>query len=148
MLKEVPITNTHQEQATLLSSMHMLNKQISAKFEKCTGIGQSRLGILHYLYQVEEMSQTTLQKEVNIDHAAITRHLKQLEASGMVARRKSAEDNRVTLVCLTEEGRSKILHYQNEKDHFIQQMLSGFSKDELNLLADMVERMNQNISRF
>lgn len=142
------MTHTNKEEVTLWSNMQKLNKLISTKFEKYTGIGQSRLDILHQLYQVVEMSQTRLQKEVNIDHAAITRHLKQLETSGLVARRKSAEDHRITLVCLTDEGRSKILLYQNEKDQFIQQMLSGFQKDELIVLADMVERMNQNIRRF
>ncbi len=49
-----------------------------------------------------------LQQEVNIDNAAITRHLKQLEANEMIVRRKNPEDNRITLVSLTEEGRNKI----------------------------------------
>lgn len=49
--------------------MNCLNKQISSKFESCTGISQSRHDILYQLYKVDEISQTALQKEVNIDSA-------------------------------------------------------------------------------
>lgn len=59
------------------------------------------------LYEVGEISQKALQQEVNIDNAAITRHLKQLEANEMIVRRKNPDDNRITLVSLTEEGRNK-----------------------------------------
>ena len=47
-------------------------------------------------------------EKVNIDSAAVTRHLKQLETKGMVTRRRKPEDNRVTLVRLTDEGRTRI----------------------------------------
>lgn len=53
---------------------------------------------------------------MNIDNAAITRHLKQLEANGMIVRRKNPDDNRITLVSLTEEGRNKIQAFQEEKN--------------------------------
>ncbi len=53
---------------------------------------------------------------MNIDNAAITRHLKQLEANEMIVRRKNPDDNRITLVSLTEEGRNKIQAFQEEKN--------------------------------
>ena len=80
----------------------------------CTGMSQSRLDILQ-LFEVGEISQKALQQEVNIDNAAITRHLKQ-EANEMIVRRKNPDDNRITLVSLTEEGRNKIQAFQEEKN--------------------------------
>jgi DNA-binding MarR family transcriptional regulator len=122
--------------------MNCLNKQISSKFESCTGISQSRHDILYQLYQVDEISQTALQKEVNID-----RNLKQLEATGMILRRKDPEDNRFTLVCLSDHGRKQIILYQAEKARFVTLMLKDFKEEERQELTDMLTRIQKNISQ-
>ncbi|SFD45853.1 transcriptional regulator, MarR family [Bacillus sp. OV194] len=136
-------TKTHI--AYILRELH---NQISPKFERCTGISQSRLELLHHLYEVEEISQTTLQKEVNIDSAAVTRHLKQLELSGMVARRKNPKDNRVTLVSLTDQGRNEIIAYRKERDQFVSNLLKDFKEEELPVLLDMLKRMQHNADQI
>ena len=94
---------------------------------------------------MDEISQTALQKEVKIDHAAVTRHLKQLEEKGMVSRRKSQEDNRFTIVRLTNEGRKKIVDYMNEKQIFISKVLKNFSEKERYLLIDLLTRIEENV---
>ncbi|MDP4163262.1 MAG: MarR family transcriptional regulator [Bacillota bacterium] len=139
------MTHSCSDESAILYKLHSLNKQISSTFEGCTGISQSRLDILHQLYEVEEISQTALQKEINIDSAAVTRHLKQLEANGMVSRRKSQTDNRITLVRLTDHGRHKIISFREEKARFVTQMLDGFSEEERALLGSMLNRIQANL---
>lgn len=129
----------------ILRHFNDIYKQMSPKFERCTGISQSRLDLLHKLIEVEEISQRALQREVNIDNAAVTRHLKQLEAKGMVSRRKNPDDNRITFVSLTEEGRDKIKALCQEKKQFITQVLKGFSTDEQEMLSDLLIRIQQNV---
>ncbi|MDN4077818.1 MarR family transcriptional regulator [Paenibacillus polymyxa] len=124
----------------------LLNKQISSKFERCAGVSASRLQLLCKLYQVEEISQTLLQKEVGIDAAAVTRHLKQLEATGMVTRRTKPEDNRVTLVSLTDYGRARIVIFKQERSRFVAQLLQSFDETQRQQLADMLQVMNSHIS--
>ncbi|MBB3067736.1 DNA-binding MarR family transcriptional regulator [Paenibacillus baekrokdamisoli] len=142
------LTQSNGDSAYILYRLLCLNKQISPKFERCTGIGPTRLDLLHQLYQVDEMNQTDLQKEVNIDPAAVTRHLKQLEADGMVTRRKSAADNRVTFVSLTDHGRTEIISFREEKGHFLSQLLHNFTQEERHLLADMLKRMQHNMNEL
>jgi DNA-binding MarR family transcriptional regulator len=142
------LTNTGSKESFILYQLHCLNKHISSKFESCTGISQSRHDILHQLYQVDEISQTALQKEVNIDGAAITRHLKQLEATGMILRRKNPDDNRFTLVCLTEHGRKQIISYKAEKADFLTLMLKDFKEEEHQELIGMLTRIQNNISQI
>ncbi|MGE7762185.1 MarR family winged helix-turn-helix transcriptional regulator [Peribacillus sp. NPDC097895] len=141
------MTNSCSNESLILYKMNCLNKQISSKFESCMGISQSRHDILYQLYQADEMSQTALQKEVNIDGAAITRHLKQLEATGMIVRRKDPEDNRFTLVCLSDHGRKQIFSYQAEKARFVSLMLKDFNEEERQELTDMLTRIQKNISQ-
>ena len=118
---------------------------MSPKFERCTGISQSRLELLHKLFEVNEISQTALQKEVNIDSAAVTRHLKQLEGKNMVARRKKPDDNRFTFVRLTEEGREKIASFRIEKEQFITKVFKDFSEEEQTSLTNMLARIQNNV---
>ncbi|MEK5550016.1 MULTISPECIES: MarR family winged helix-turn-helix transcriptional regulator [Paenibacillus] len=124
----------------------LLNKQISSKFERCAGVSASRLQLLCKLYQVQEISQTLLQKEVGIDAAAVTRHLKQLESTEMVTRRTKPEDNRVTLVSLTDYGRARIVIFKQERSQFVAQMLQSFDETQRHQLADMLQVMNSHIS--
>ncbi|RUT29615.1 MarR family transcriptional regulator [Paenibacillus zeisoli] len=133
---------TKEEQ--IITLLNALGNKISPKFERCTGISSSRFEILHQLDQVEEINQSMLQKVINIDSAAITRHLKQLEADGMVSRRKNPEDNRVTFVRLTDDGRKHIEGYKIEKLSFMDQIFKDFSKEEIDSLADFLERMQNN----
>ena len=136
------------KQEQILQQFKGLTNQISPKFERCTGISASRYELLSQLYKTDEINQSTLQKAVNIDGAAITRHLKQLEASGMVARHRSASDNRVIFVSLTEEGRKQIVDYRKENEGFVKQMLHDFSAEEVDALSDMLRRMQTNISEY
>ncbi|WP_277587080.1 MarR family winged helix-turn-helix transcriptional regulator [Psychrobacillus antarcticus] len=139
-----PISNHEQ----ILYLLKGLNNQISPKFERCTGISSSRYELLHQLYETDEINQSTLQRAVNIDSAAITRHLKQLETKGMVTRRRNPNDNRVIFVRLTEEGRKQIVGYKKEKINFVDQMLHDFKTEELETLSDMLTRMQNNISEY
>lgn len=142
------MSNSCSDEGKIVYQLYEINKQTSPKFERCTGISQSRLDLLTILFEVDEISQTKLQKEVNIDHAAVTRHLKQLEEKGMVSRRKNPADNRYTFVRLTEEGRESIAAYQEEKQRFISKVLSGFNAEERSLLLNMLTRIQDNVSNI
>jgi DNA-binding MarR family transcriptional regulator len=121
---------------------------IGLKFEECTGVSQSRLELLTLLYQVDEISQSDLQKKVNIDGAAITRHVKQLETKGMVSRRRKPEDNRITLVKLSNQGRERIESYKKEKERFMEEMLVNISTEERNVLLHLLLQMKKNIENI
>ncbi|TDL31274.1 MarR family transcriptional regulator [Jeotgalibacillus sp. S-D1] len=130
---------------SVLLRLHDINKRVAPKFESCMGISQTRLAILQRLFEVDEISQKDLQLSVKVDHAAVTRHLKQMEEHGTISRHKNAADNRVTYVRLTDEGRSRIAHYCAEKTHFIEQLFDGFSEEESNQLNLLLERVQYNI---
>lgn len=142
------MTSSCSKEAIILYKLHFLNKEVSSKFEGCTGMSQSRLELILQLFEVGEISQKALQQEVNIDNAAITRHLKQLEANGMIVRRKNPDDNRITLVSLTEEGRNKIQAFQEEKERFAASAFKGLSEEERDNLLNMLIHIQENIKNF
>ncbi|MEW4282437.1 MarR family winged helix-turn-helix transcriptional regulator [Priestia koreensis] len=136
------------EQGKIIYQLNDIYKLMSPKFERCTGISQSRLELLHKLFDVDEISQTQLQKEVCIDGAAVTRHLKQLEAKGMVARRKNPADNRFTFVRLTKEGREQIESFKKEKEQFISRVLDGLTEQDLKGLSVTLSRIQDNVNKI
>ncbi|WP_138752979.1 MarR family winged helix-turn-helix transcriptional regulator [Paenibacillus sinopodophylli] len=139
------MTRFKSKEERILYLLQGLNNKLSPKFERCTGISSSRYELLCELYEANEINQSTLQKMINIDSAAITRHLKQLEADGMVSRRRNPADNRITFVRLTQEGRERIIGYKVEKANFVSKMMNDFTDEELATLDDLLNRMQNNI---
>jgi DNA-binding MarR family transcriptional regulator len=140
------LTNSCLKESMVLYKLHLLNKEISSKSGACTSISQSKFELLYQVYQVDEMSQKDLQKAIGIDNAAITRHLKQLETSEMITRRKSPTDNRITLVRITNHGRSKIASFREENNQFATSVLKGFTEEELDALLLVLSRIEENIT--
>lgn len=131
-------------EACIMEKLQLLNNRISAVFSGCTGFSASRFRLLRELLVTEEISQTELQKSLGIDGAAITRHLKQLEALDFVNRRISPEDNRITLVRLNERGREHVEGFVQESSRLVEGLLEGFDVEEREALADMLVRMHRN----
>ncbi|MBT2680489.1 MarR family transcriptional regulator [Bacillus sp. ISL-35] len=140
--------NGSMDNELIIQRLSEINKRAMAKFERCAGISPSRLEILREIYESEEITQRALQKKVNIDHAAVTRHLKQLEENGMVVRRKNPEDQRFTYVQLSEEGKRKVSAYCEEKQRFISSFLKGFTDEETEALLQMLTRLQKNIEEI
>ncbi|HDR4766747.1 TPA: MarR family transcriptional regulator [Bacillus cereus] len=138
----------YSEDAEILYKLQSLSKVIGTKFEACIGISQSRLELLALLYYVDEISQSDLQKKVNIDGAAITRYVKQLEAKGIVLRRKKPEDNCITLVRLSEQGRERIEFSKKEKERFMKEMLVNISVEERKILIHVLSQMQKNVENI
>ncbi|MBM7649473.1 DNA-binding MarR family transcriptional regulator [Bacillus ectoiniformans] len=133
------------KQGEIINQLNEIYKWMSPKFERCTGISQTRLELLHFLYEVDEISQTELQKKMKIDGAAVTRHLKQLEEKEMVARRKNPDDQRFTFVRLTKQGRDRLNAFRLEKEQFIQKVFNGFSDHELIQFSEQLRRVQKNV---
>ncbi|MFC3750114.1 MarR family winged helix-turn-helix transcriptional regulator [Paenibacillus sp. GCM10012306] len=142
------LSQQYSEEEQIFELLQSLSKAINPKFERSVNISPTRLRLLHELYYGDEISQSFLQKEVDIDAAAVTRHLKGLEDCGMITRRNNPEDNRVTLVSLTEEGRGRIASFCEEKKNFISDLLSSITPGERTVLIDMLTRMQQNIKQL
>lgn len=142
------MTKSYEEEQKIILQLNEIYKLMSPKFERCTGISQSRLELLHKLIEVDEIKQTALQQQVNIDSAAVTRHLKQLEEKGIVSRRKNPEDNRITFARLTANGRKKIEYYCKEKESFIAQVFEGFTEEERTVLSELLKKVHNNVKKI
>ncbi|WP_242615110.1 MarR family winged helix-turn-helix transcriptional regulator [Paenibacillus solani] len=126
--------------------MH-LNKHIATRFERCAGVSPNRLELLCKLTG-GQISQSDLQKAVSIDPAAVTRHVQQLEAEGILQRTRCESDNRITLVQLTEEGKDKVAMFKAEKDRFLEELQVDLTESERLGLIQALQKLNNQIHRM
>lgn len=145
-MKEVFIISTCRTEDLLYLLMH-LNKHIATQFERCAGVSPNRLELLCKLTG-GEISQSDLQKAVSIDPAAVTRHVQQLEAEGILLRTRSESDNRITLVQLTEEGRNKLEAFKAEKERFMEELQTDLTEAERIQFLETLQKLNNQIHQM
>ena len=74
----------------------------------------------------------------------MTRLLDRLEAKNLCHRERSAEDRRVVMVSLTEEGREVTAEMTAVLSDVFNEHLTGFSEDEWRLLIKLLQRLLAN----
>ena len=85
-----------------------------------------------------------LVRELDTDAGAMTRMLDRLEVKGLCQRERSAEDRRVVLVSLTDEGLRITAEVTAVLSDVFNAHLDGFSEDEWRLLLKLLQRMLAN----
>ncbi|HEP1799317.1 MarR family winged helix-turn-helix transcriptional regulator [Streptococcus suis] len=93
-----------QEMEDLLYRLKVADETISNLFEKQLGISLTRYSILQTLLKDAPLHQLALQERLQIDRAAVTRHLKLLEESGYIIRKRNPDNQREVLVWPTEQA--------------------------------------------
>ena len=78
---------------------------------------------------------------IDMDPGAMTRMLDRLEAKGLIARERSAEDRRVVRLSLTRAGQDIVRHVPGVLAEVNNSALQGFSAEEFATLKALLGRM-------
>ncbi|MCH7323856.1 MarR family transcriptional regulator [Solibacillus sp. MA9] len=128
--------------------MKAIDRQVTKQFEQQTDISMTRYELLFTLINKGTVSQQILKQALQIDQAAITRHLKLLEDEQLVERNRNEKNNREVLVSITEAGRNQLMYCQKGKNHYLDQLAYNFSQQELELLNNLLQRLQQNSDQY
>ena len=133
-----------KEYVNLLHDLKVLERKIAYIFEERLGISLTRFQIIKYLYEVDVATPKQLSKILEIDAAAITRHLKKLEESGYINKRRNKENNREIYVEITETSKNKI--DSCVKDNDVRNIISeNFTDDDLKNLTKLLDKLNKSL---
>lgn len=147
MKKGVPEAKMEQLKQIILL-MKTIDRQVTKQFEQQTDISMTRYELLFTLINKGTVSQQILKQALQIDQAAITRHLKLLEDEQLVERKRNEKNNREVLVSITEAGRSQLMCCQKGKNHYLEQLASNFSQQELELFNNFLMRLQHNSDQY
>lgn len=121
-----------------------VQKELGQLFDsEMDGLSLTRYDILSNLHHAGPLRQRELQQRVDVDHAAITRHLKQLETQELIVRERCHEDNRVIYVQLTDLGREQIAHWTEQKKCLSDRLFVNMKiEEQQHLLASLTTLQN------
>ena len=133
-----------KEYVNLLHDLKVLERKIAYISEERLGISLTRFQIIKYLYEVDVATPKQLSKILEIDAAAITRHLKKLEEAGYIKKSRNKENNREIYVEITETSKNKI--DSCVKDNDVRNIISeNFTDDDLKNLTKLLDKLNKSL---
>jgi MarR family transcriptional regulator, organic hydroperoxide resistance regulator len=101
-------------------------------------VSLSQLRALHVLTQQEEVTAGQLAKSADLNPASVTAMLDQLEASGIVERRRAANDRRVCFVSLTDKGAQIVQERRSQWHALWEAQLGHLSERELSAALKVI----------
>lgn len=128
-----------------LSDMRCLNTWIPKVFENELGISLIRYEIMSQLLFNEILTQNEIQKELDIDRAAITRHLQILEEKNYIKRKKNPKDSRGVIVSLTQVGKEVMAGCDDNHEAIIQNLINGLEESQIQELRKILSILKQNV---
>ena len=128
----------------LLHDLKILEIKVANIFEKRLGISLTRFQIIKYLYEVEIATPKQIAQLLEIDAAAITRHIKILEEGGYVKKRRNEQNNREVFVELTQYSKNKVDQCVKETD--IRKLIGAeFTDEDFKQLVKLLNKFNNNL---
>ena len=109
------------------------------------GLYRGQNEILFVLWHEEGMTQTELAFRTRVAPATITNSLQRMQRDGWIVRQPDPEDQRISRVYLTEQGRALHHTVQAAIESLEQDMMQGFDKEEQRTLAGLLERVIENL---
>ena len=128
----------------LLHDLKILEIKVANIFEKRLEISLTRFQIIKYLYEVEIATPKKIAQLLEIDAAAITRHINKLEEGGYVKKRRNEQNNREVFVALTQYSKNKVDQCVKETD--IRQFIGPeFTDEDFKQLIILLNKFNNNL---
>ena len=128
----------------VLHDLKILEIKVTNIFEKRLEISLTRFQIIKYLYDVEVATPKKIAQSLEIDAAAITRHLKILEEGEYITKRRNEQNNREVFVELTQYSKNKVDQCVKETD--VRQFIGPeFTNDDFEQLVKLLNKFNNNL---
>lgn len=137
---------TESEIRTLLQTIAIqTRKNYAAQLRKLDlHIGQE-LALFH-LWQQDGITQSQLRHKIGSEASTVSNMLRKLEKDGIVYRKHNELDHRISHVFLTDKGRQLEGPINEIWTAHEQNMLQGFSPDELHTLHGLLSKIEHNLS--
>ncbi|GGM31323.1 MarR family transcriptional regulator [Promicromonospora citrea] len=89
-----------------------------------------------------------LAERQGLDASTVTRQVVSLEKAGFARRSRDPRDGRAVQVEATDEGRHQLEHERTRRSALYDEVLAHWSPLERALLAELLERLNQDLDAF
>lgn len=115
---------------------------------KAHGFGAGQVPVLVTLAELGVSNQRDLAKLAKVEQPPMAQMLDRMEREGLIVRSPDPQDGRSRQISVTDEALSRLPDVIETVLQGNNQALSGFSKDEVDLLINFLLRLNANLERM
>ena len=130
----------------LIAQLCKLHRQTADELLKEIGLHVGQEMMLCALWEREGVTQTELGEHLGVQPATVTNALRRLERKGLVERVPDSDDQRVSRVFPTAEGRQCRTDVEEKWDQLERSSLTGFTGRERDLLRGLLSRVHENLA--
>lgn len=138
-----------QTASEFLEELTKVSRKIRTTFNKkvtAHGLTYPRARALFRLAKRQNMTQTELACELELEQATLVRLLDRMEENGLIERRPDANDRRVKLIALTEHGAEQAAFVRTLADQIRHQFFEGINQAELKDAIVLMQQISDNVS--
>lgn len=128
----------------LIRLMHAHRSMIRAQIQDL-GLHRGQPSVLFALDRNDGLSNSELSDFLEITPATLTNKVKRMEKANLVIRKRDANDERVSRIYLTDEGRSLMDELRSLMFEMETAMLESFNDSEVQRLKGDVKKILKNI---
>ncbi len=99
------------------------------------------VALLSHLIALEPVRAGELAERACLDPSTVSRHLRSLEADGLLVRTPDPEDGRATLLEVTASGRRAVQTAREQRLAFLADAVSGWPDDDVATLTRLIRRL-------
>lgn len=139
------------QKANPMEIMIFVNQMHKKKIERQlegTGVHRAQHRLLMTLSENEFGSQSELASMLEVSTATVAVSLKKLERDGYIQKEVKKDDSRVNFVRLTPKGEAVVQKSRKIFEMMEQQVIKGFSEEELVSLRKSLRRIYNNLSEI
>lgn len=128
----------------LMRAFHASNREVVARVRQ-NGLLPGQPKILEYLDEHGSCTQKQLGEGCALDKSSITGLLTRMDQQGLVRKQTADDDRRVSLVCLTEEGRRQAAHVRQGFAAVDAQAWKGIPREERVVFLRVMQNIITNL---
>lgn len=121
----------------------VFNQQVTAH-----GLTYPRARALFRLAKKQNMTQTELACELELEQATMVRLLDRMEENGLIERRQDTKDRRVKLIVLTDHGQEQAAFVRQLADQIRHRFFENVDNTELKEGIALLRKISANVSNL
>lgn len=130
----------------MMSAMISLGRRLRPRLPG-DAVDFSALPLLKTLQLHGPMRISTLAGLLQLDASTVSRHARQLETRGLIARTGDPDDGRASRVTVSEHGVGCLVRHAGRRQELIASVLAGWSAEDREQLRVLLTRFDQDLSR-
>jgi DNA-binding MarR family transcriptional regulator len=129
----------------LLAQVCKLHHYLVRKHLRGLGLYRGQPPLLHLLWQQDGRTHKELSKGLRLQPPTVTKMVQRMEKAGFLLRAPDREDERVSRVYLTEQGRAVRANIERFWSRMERTVFEGFAEREMQQLGGFLARMRDNL---